>query len=1183
MSSPMSSPTSSRMSATAAAARGSTPAPPPAARPPVRASSGPPPSSAPAEAAAGAVVSAAGAATSAPSPAPSPALHKMQPVQRLLAKAASSAPHPHASHAATNPSEHHHHHHGHHDQFSYQQQHHGQQQRRQHGNVAGTSPADADPDADAAAHTHTHTPAHTSTPTLTPAAQAALSMHNRSKRSQVKRACVNCQRACKKCDDGRPCGRCTRLGLELSCADSARKERARLPSKKHQPPPAPTPVHQQPAQEPPRQQSSPPPPLGQAPASLPLVSLPLAQAPAMPAVGAAVYAATAAQSSAQYAGSAVSAQVPALPLDSSSSVGLELPHADSPTAAAPAPLPIARDTLAPIHQASRHLSLPPGSADQPAGSQHPQHPTPKPSVSHNYSSSLLPPFSGANLPPQSDCNQKRSHDDKEEDVEISVHSAAAIHDVLSSLPRHDAQQQYQPHTFAAMPVATNSSSSSNNNNDLRCTNGAMDVDVPQDTLSETARHLPRVSLSRFTEFGHHRSASGASAFSVLSNNATADHDLESDTADVSSTGPQIAPLQSSHRRTRTSQGNAGSSNGHLVAHGMAPRVRTMDLDRRLSGPSSATFPGMDQSPSRLLEADPWRYDPSRAPAVCDGNNDTGGHLVGCSCDRSADTVHSATSSGGDAGTYDDRKLGRINSEKRRRTLSKLDILSRLCDVVLTKSPTADAVEEPAVSRSSVPRLNLQRNFQDSAAPTSGENGMRSGSGVAQPSLPPRIPSIQAASDAPAMAASRQQPYAALPGTLTWVSARDDPRDVTDFEIPPVHVHAPVREYVRPDPSGSPSTSGPPPSILSNPSATPGAAVHEALVSSSTGVSRSVETQTDDYLLDALISSRVAALVATSARANATGAVELSPSSRQYRYKTEPGLVDMRPSVSRQDRASNPRAWFGDFDDRGADHAAVVYGVPAMEVDSALHMPSNGRWASGRRPSLASSESSTTSVPGSTSSIMTMSRAEMVTAPPDTAQYVLPASASLAAAPIDSVGMGAQQQLRSSLSQQSCSMPMDATTMVASHVPASSVLTPPLSSASVLSAALPPSVPVSSHDSTSSAHAIKTAGAQALESFHYHQLRADPGATTLSPAAGMDCQRSDAHDRNVQYHNHAKPLQEPQQSHSQCHPMKHVRSQLLATKSASDAQPEFKPLPLSQQQTLPSIYRSDTLPPRMGSP
>lgn len=46
------------------------------------------------------------------------------------------------------------------------------------------------------------------------------------KRKQVKNACVNCQKACKKCDEGRPCARCIKYGLETTCVDSQRKERS---------------------------------------------------------------------------------------------------------------------------------------------------------------------------------------------------------------------------------------------------------------------------------------------------------------------------------------------------------------------------------------------------------------------------------------------------------------------------------------------------------------------------------------------------------------------------------------------------------------------------------------------------------------------------------------------------------------------------------------------------------------------------------------------------------------------------------------------------------------------------------------------------------------------------------------------------------------------------------------------
>jgi hypothetical protein len=47
----------------------------------------------------------------------------------------------------------------------------------------------------------------------------------RAKRRQVKNACTNCQRACKKCDDARPCLRCVKYGIGDECVDSQRKER----------------------------------------------------------------------------------------------------------------------------------------------------------------------------------------------------------------------------------------------------------------------------------------------------------------------------------------------------------------------------------------------------------------------------------------------------------------------------------------------------------------------------------------------------------------------------------------------------------------------------------------------------------------------------------------------------------------------------------------------------------------------------------------------------------------------------------------------------------------------------------------------------------------------------------------------------------------------------------------------
>ncbi|KAI7862808.1 serine hydrolase-domain-containing protein [Spinellus fusiger] len=47
----------------------------------------------------------------------------------------------------------------------------------------------------------------------------------KAKRKQVKNACVNCQKACKKCDEERPCQRCVKHGLVDTCVDSVRKER----------------------------------------------------------------------------------------------------------------------------------------------------------------------------------------------------------------------------------------------------------------------------------------------------------------------------------------------------------------------------------------------------------------------------------------------------------------------------------------------------------------------------------------------------------------------------------------------------------------------------------------------------------------------------------------------------------------------------------------------------------------------------------------------------------------------------------------------------------------------------------------------------------------------------------------------------------------------------------------------
>ncbi|KAG9069957.1 hypothetical protein KI688_009285 [Linnemannia hyalina] len=66
------------------------------------------------------------------------------------------------------------------------------------------------------------------------------SLAQKPKRRQVKNACVNCQKACKKCDEGRPCTRCIKYGLSDTCVDSTRKVRKkgvkRGPYKRRPPP-----------------------------------------------------------------------------------------------------------------------------------------------------------------------------------------------------------------------------------------------------------------------------------------------------------------------------------------------------------------------------------------------------------------------------------------------------------------------------------------------------------------------------------------------------------------------------------------------------------------------------------------------------------------------------------------------------------------------------------------------------------------------------------------------------------------------------------------------------------------------------------------------------------------------------------------------------------------------------------
>ncbi|KAF9183493.1 hypothetical protein BGZ51_003996 [Haplosporangium sp. Z 767] len=62
-------------------------------------------------------------------------------------------------------------------------------------------------------------------PTLEYKQLADPNMVQKPKRRQVKNACVNCQKACKKCDEGRPCTRCIKYGLTDTCVDSTRKVR----------------------------------------------------------------------------------------------------------------------------------------------------------------------------------------------------------------------------------------------------------------------------------------------------------------------------------------------------------------------------------------------------------------------------------------------------------------------------------------------------------------------------------------------------------------------------------------------------------------------------------------------------------------------------------------------------------------------------------------------------------------------------------------------------------------------------------------------------------------------------------------------------------------------------------------------------------------------------------------------
>ncbi|KAI9309220.1 hypothetical protein BJ944DRAFT_236282 [Cunninghamella echinulata] len=65
----------------------------------------------------------------------------------------------------------------------------------------------------------------TATPVTTTATTSTDQVTGQTKRKQVKNACTNCQKACKKCDDARPCPRCIRYGIADKCENSVRKER----------------------------------------------------------------------------------------------------------------------------------------------------------------------------------------------------------------------------------------------------------------------------------------------------------------------------------------------------------------------------------------------------------------------------------------------------------------------------------------------------------------------------------------------------------------------------------------------------------------------------------------------------------------------------------------------------------------------------------------------------------------------------------------------------------------------------------------------------------------------------------------------------------------------------------------------------------------------------------------------
>ncbi|KAI7859127.1 hypothetical protein BDC45DRAFT_256295 [Circinella umbellata] len=110
-----------------------------------------------------------------------------------------------------------------------------QQQQQQNSPHASQSPAPSAAQVDQQHQQQQQQPQPLGMPTALPGfAQAGipvasagteLNAQGKPKRKQVKNACVNCQKACKKCDDGRPCQRCVKYGLQDTCVNSVRKER----------------------------------------------------------------------------------------------------------------------------------------------------------------------------------------------------------------------------------------------------------------------------------------------------------------------------------------------------------------------------------------------------------------------------------------------------------------------------------------------------------------------------------------------------------------------------------------------------------------------------------------------------------------------------------------------------------------------------------------------------------------------------------------------------------------------------------------------------------------------------------------------------------------------------------------------------------------------------------------------